>query len=159
VRAYVALGSNLGDRAGYLARARAALAALPGTRVRGASRLYQTDPVGPPGQGPYLNQVLRLETGLPPGALLRAMLAIERENGRVRTVRFGPRTLDLDLLDWGGLAIRAPGLVLPHPRLHLRAFVLVPLAELDPAWRHPRLGRTAAGLLRRVDRRGVRPYP
>ncbi len=159
MRAYVALGSNLGDRAGYLDRARKALAVLPQTRLVAASRVYETDPVGPPGQGPYLNQVVRLETGLRPGPLLRALLAIEAQNGRVRTAPMGPRTLDLDLLDWGGLALKARGLTLPHPRLHLRPFVLVPLAELEPGWRHPRLGQTAARLLRRVGRRGVRPYP
>ncbi len=157
--AYVALGSNLGDRAAYLARARARLAALPETRLVAASRIYETEPVGPPGQGPYLNQVVRLSTGLRPGRLLADLLAIEAENGRVRGERFGPRTLDLDLLDWGGLAVRARGLTLPHPRLHLRAFVLVPLAELDPNWRHPRLLRTAARLLKGLDPRGVRPFP
>jgi 2-amino-4-hydroxy-6-hydroxymethyldihydropteridine diphosphokinase len=131
VAAFVALGSNLGDRAAHLEHALAALAALPSTRVVATSSVRETDPVGPPGQGPYLNAVAELRT---------ALLAVERERGRDRSreVRFGPRTLDLDLLCWGtavpgGDRLDAPGLTVPHPRMHERAFVLEPLAELAPA--------------------------
>lgn len=139
VAAFVALGSNLGDRAAHLEHALAALAALPSTRVVATSSVRETDPVGPPGQGPYLNAVAELRTALAPRALLAALLAVERERGRDRSreVRFGPRTLDLDLLAWGpatpgGRSIDVPGLQVPHPRMHERRFVLDPLAEIAP---------------------------
>lgn len=140
VRALVALGSNVGDRAAHLAAARAAMAALPGTRVLGRSAIHETDPVGPPGQGPYLNAVDLLSTTLAPRALLDALLAIEGDRGRDRSreVRNGPRTLDLDILAYGDAApggaarIAAPGLDVPHPRMAGRAFVLLPLAEVAP---------------------------
>ena len=141
VRAFVALGSNVGDRAAHLEAARAAMAALAGTRVLARSGVHETDPVGPPGQGPYLNGVDELETTLSARALLEALLAIERTRGRDRSreVRFGPRTLDLDLLAYGdarpggGARIDAPGLQVPHPRMGEREFVLRPLGEIAPA--------------------------
>lgn len=157
-RALVALGSNLGDRAGHLLGAVAALARRPEVRLAGLSRIYETVPVGPAGQGPYLNAVLAVETELGPLELLEVLLAIERAHGRVRRERWGPRTLDLDLLDFGGRVLERPGLSLPHPRLHERAFVLVPLAEVAPDWRHPLLRTTAAELLAKLDRSGVRPW-
>jgi len=157
--AYVGLGSNLGDRAAILARALEALGASPGIRLRATSRLYETEPVGPP-QGRYLNAVACLETSLAPRALLARLLEIEREAGRVRGgERNGPRTLDLDLLLYDGICLEEPGLVLPHPRLHQRAFVLEPLCELAPEARHPVLGETVAALAARVrDPSAVRPY-
>ncbi len=157
-RAFIALGSNLGDRAGYLLSAVVALASLEATRIVRLSRIYETAPVGPLEQGPYLNAVLEVDTDLPPETLMQALLAIEAEHGRMRTVRYGPRTLDLDLLLYEDLVLDRPGLTLPHPRMHQRAFVLVPLAEIAPNARHPGLGKTAAELLAGVEKNGVRPY-
>jgi 2-amino-4-hydroxy-6-hydroxymethyldihydropteridine diphosphokinase len=130
--AYLALGSNLGDRAGHLAFARAALALLPGTRVTGASAVEETAPFGPVPQGPYLNQMLRVETTLSPEVLLGAALDIERQAGRDRAtaVRWGPRTLDIDLVLHGGTRLDTPALTLPHPGLADRAFWRRELAEL-----------------------------
>ena len=133
--AFVALGSNLGDRAAHLARAVEGLARLPSTRVAAVSSWIETDAVGgPPGQPRYLNGVARIETELAPRALLDRLLAIERGAGRERVggVRDAPRTLDLDLLLYAEVAVAAPGLVVPHPRMEERLFVLRPLAELAP---------------------------
>jgi 2-amino-4-hydroxy-6-hydroxymethyldihydropteridine diphosphokinase len=129
--AYIALGSNLGDRAGYLARARAAIAALRGTRLVGESDVEETSPIGPSGQGPYLNQMVAIETTLEPGELLTHLLAIERANGRQRTERWGSRTLDLDIVRYGDRSIAEPGLTIPHPELPNRDFWQRELAQLD----------------------------
>jgi 2-amino-4-hydroxy-6-hydroxymethyldihydropteridine diphosphokinase len=128
--AYVALGSNLGDRAAYLARARVAIAALPGTRLVGESDVEETAPIGPPGQGPYLNQMVAIETMLSPTDLLARLLEIERANGRQRTVRWGSRTLDLDIVRYGDRAVTEPGLTIPHPQLPNRDFWQRELAQL-----------------------------
>jgi 2-amino-4-hydroxy-6-hydroxymethyldihydropteridine diphosphokinase len=130
-RAYVALGSNLGDRAGHLAAARAALAALPGTRVVAESPVEETQPLGGMAQPPYLNQMVLLETALEPRALLAACQAIERSRGRVRTERWGPRTLDLDIVRYGHRRIADPDLIIPHPGLSDRDFWKRELAELE----------------------------
>ena len=132
-RAFVSLGSNLGDRAGYLAGARDALAALPRTAVRAISRVYETAPREVTDQPPFLNQVLCLETALAPRELLRACQAVEHAHDRRRELRFGPRTLDIDILLFQEVESDDPELTLPHPRMVKRAFVLVPLAEV---WRH-----------------------
>jgi 2-amino-4-hydroxy-6-hydroxymethyldihydropteridine diphosphokinase len=159
VAAYVSLGTNLGDRATHLAFALRRLAALDATRVAGVSPVYETDPVGPPPQGPYLNAVVCLDTELGARDLLGALLAIERAAGRERSEeRNAARTLDLDLLLHGDLVIDEPGLVVPHPRLAERPFVLEPLAALAPTLAHPVLGETIATLAARVrDPRAVRP--
>ena len=128
--AYIALGSNLGDRAAYLARARAAIAALPDTRLLGESDVEETAPIGPPDQGPYLNQMVAIETMLSPADLLTRLLEIERANGRQRTVRWGSRTLDLDIVRYGDRAITEPGLRIPHPQLPNRDFWQRELAQL-----------------------------
>jgi 2-amino-4-hydroxy-6-hydroxymethyldihydropteridine diphosphokinase len=126
-RAFLGLGSNLGDR---LAHLRAAVASLPD--VVAVSDVYETDPVGGPEQGPYLNCVAELDTDLSPRALLAAAQAAERAADRVRTVRWGPRTLDVDVLLVDDLTVDEPDLVVPHPRMFERSFVLIPLSDLAP---------------------------
>jgi 2-amino-4-hydroxy-6-hydroxymethyldihydropteridine diphosphokinase len=155
---FLSLGSNLGDRLQRLEQAEIALAAK-GFETHTRSAVYETEPVGGPVQGDFLNRVLRGNTALSPRELLHACLEVEREAGRVRQQRNGPRTLDVDILLFGSLAIQEPGFVVPHPRLHERRFVLAPLAEIAPAVRHPVLGRTAAELLDTCpDRAAVRPF-
>ena len=127
---YVALGSNLGDRAAHLAGARAALAALPATALTGASAVEETAPLGAADQPPYLNQMVRLETGLEPRALMRACQAIERAAGRERRERWASRTLDLDIVLFGERRISEPDLMIPHPGLAHRDFWQRELAEL-----------------------------
>jgi 2-amino-4-hydroxy-6-hydroxymethyldihydropteridine diphosphokinase len=158
VTAYLGLGSNLGDRLATLRASRVALNAVPGVRVLESSRLYETAPVGgPPGQGPYLNGVLAVATKLSPLFFLDACLAVEETFGRDRRERWGARTLDLDLLFHGRTVCADARLILPHPRLHQRAFILVPLEELAPGLVHPGLGLTVRQLLERLpDREGVR---
>ena len=136
VRVIVALGSNVEPRADYLARARVALAAFPGTWLERASAVIETTPVVVPLEYvdlAFLNQVLVLWTTLEPYDFSRRMHAVEDRLGRVRTVRNGPRTIDVDLIDFGGLVNDDPALTLPHPRAHLRDFVMRPLAELGIA--------------------------
>jgi 2-amino-4-hydroxy-6-hydroxymethyldihydropteridine diphosphokinase len=130
-RVFVALGSNVGDRAAHLAHARERLAALPGTRLAGASRVEETAPLGPVAQGPYLNQMIVLETTLTPRALLAACRAIEAERGRERRERWGPRTLDLDIVRFGDRAVHETDLTIPHPELPNRDFWLREIAELE----------------------------
>ena len=127
----MALGSNLGDRTGHLAYARERLAALPRTRLLKQSRVEETAPLGPVPQGPYLNQIVLLDTALEPVELLAHLHAIEAERGRERRVRWGPRTLDLDIVRFGERAVRDPALTIPHPELPHRAFWLREIAELD----------------------------
>ncbi|MGH7614788.1 MAG: 2-amino-4-hydroxy-6-hydroxymethyldihydropteridine diphosphokinase [Gemmatimonadales bacterium] len=130
-RVYVALGSNLGDRAGHLAHARMRLAALPGTALVAASVIEETAPLGPVPQGAYLNQMVLLETTLAPEELLRHAQLIEQERGRERGVRWGPRTLDLDIVRFGDRVVDSPGLTLPHPQLDARDFWQREVAQLD----------------------------
>ncbi|MDE2584459.1 MAG: 2-amino-4-hydroxy-6-hydroxymethyldihydropteridine diphosphokinase [Betaproteobacteria bacterium] len=145
-RAFVALGANLEDPAAQVRAALEALAALPGVRLVRASSLYRTAPVGVTGQPDYINAVAEVSTDLPPGELLAALFRIEEQFGRERHYRYAPRTLDLDLLLHDDLVLHTPDLTLPHPRLHLRAFVLVPLAEIAPDLRLPGRGSVAAWL-------------
>ena len=130
-RVFVALGSNVGDRAAHLAFARERLAALPDTRLVAATRVEETAPLGPVPQGPFLNQMVLLETMLEPRDLLRALLEIERERGRERGDRWGPRTLDLDLVRYGDRVVTEPGLTVPHPELPNRDFWRREVAELE----------------------------
>lgn len=147
---FVALGSNLGDRLGTLLAAVEELDRLPMTRVERRSRFIETEPEGPPGQGPYLNGVAQLRSRLEPRPLLEALLAIEHRHGRRRASEQpqGPRTLDLDLLLHGQRVLREGDLVLPHPRMHQRHFVLAPLAEIAPRTLHPLLHASVESLLR-----------
>ena len=144
--AYIALGANLGDAAGTVRAAMGALANMPESGVRRCSSLYRTAPVGIADQPSFINAVALLETKLPPETLLDALLEIEQRFGRVRAEKNGPRTLDLDLLLYDDQFIDLPRLTLPHPRLHLRAFVLQPLAEISPDLAIPGRGNIASWL-------------
>lgn len=161
VRACIGLGGNIGDVATALRGALAALGALPGTRLLRASRFYRTPAWGVEAQPDFINAAAVVETTLAPRALLDALLGIERAHGRERAAdgsRWGPRTLDLDLLLHGDAVIDEPGLVLPHPQMHLRAFVLLPLAEVAADADVPGRGRVAA-LLGAIDADGIVPVP
>jgi 2-amino-4-hydroxy-6-hydroxymethyldihydropteridine diphosphokinase len=154
IPAWIGLGSNLGDRRARLDAAVKALSETPGIAVRAVSSFYETAPVGGPGgQEPFLNAAAQLETDLGPEHLLQALHAVEHQQGRVRSVRWGERTLDLDLLLYGDQIIETPELTVPHPRFAWRRFVLAPLAEIAPAAIDPWTGRSVAELLERVDRR------
>ena len=140
VRAYVALGANIGAPVQHLRAAVVDLAALPGTRVVARSSLYRSAPVGLVDQPDFINAVVAVDTGLEALPLLHALLAIEARHGRVRSVPNAPRTLDLDLLMHGDAIVASAELTLPHPRMHERAFVLLPLLEIAPEVLLPGLG-------------------
>ncbi len=144
--AYVALGANIGDPTATVLAAFAALANLPDSRVVHTSSLYRTAPLGLKNQPDFINAVALLETGLAPEELLDALLDLEARFGRVRRDHNGPRTLDLDLLLYNDIELELPRLILPHPRLHLRAFVLYPLADIAPDLALPGRGSLAAWL-------------
>lgn len=148
VRVYIALGANLGDRLGALRAAVATLAEAEHISLKSASALYETAPVGGPEDQPsFLNGVLEIETSLSPYALLDLLQTIEQENHRTRDIRWGPRTLDLDILFFGDQRLNDGRLEVPHPRLHLRRFVLQPLADLALDFMHPVNKKTIAELL------------
>jgi 2-amino-4-hydroxy-6-hydroxymethyldihydropteridine diphosphokinase len=142
-RAYVGLGANLGPREVTLLRAADLLAAADGVEVVAVAQLRETEPVGLLEQPPFLNGAVAIDTSLPPRALLDLLLEIERSLGRVRGERWGPRTIDLDLLAYGDERVEEEGLHVPHPRLHERRFALEPLAELDPELEIPGLGKVS----------------
>ncbi len=156
--AYIALGSNLGDPRRQVLDAMDALAALPGSHLLQRSPLYRTPPWGVLEQPPFVNAVVALKTTRAPHDLLDALLEIEQQAGRVRALRNGPRTLDLDLLHFEGVQCHDDRLTLPHPRMAERAFVLLPLADIAPALQVPGCG-TVAELLARVDTAGCERLP
>jgi len=149
INAYIALGSNLGERSANLRGGLEGIGALESTTLGRCSKIIETDPVGPGVQGRYLNAVVQIRTGLAPGELLEALLAIETRFGRDRSTqtRWGARTLDLDLLMYGDRTIDEPGLRVPHPFLHTRSFVLIPLCEIAPDELIPGYKKTPRELL------------
>jgi 2-amino-4-hydroxy-6-hydroxymethyldihydropteridine diphosphokinase len=161
MKAYVAVGSNLGDRWARLALAARALRAAPGVAVLRASRVWDAAPLGPP-QPRYLNAVLELETTRTPASLLGLLREVESAAGRTRHLHWGPRTLDLDLLLLGDLVVRTPGLTIPHPEIARRVFVLAPLAELRPDLPVPGTDSTVGRLLEEAPGLDISPmggYP
>ena len=147
---FIGFGSNVGDRVDFCDRAVTLLSLLPHSRLQGVSLLYETEPVRDridPGEGGVLNGVVQLETDIAPRSLLTTLQEIERALDRDEDNRSGPRTIDLDILFYGELVIKELGLTIPHPRLHQRRFVLMPMNELDPLWVHPTLNQSVAQLL------------
>ena len=147
---FIGFGSNVGDRIDFCDRAVTLLSLLPHSQVVGLSLLYETEPVhdhAQPGDGWFLNGVIQLKTDVAPHSLLMVLREIERSLGRDEEHRLGPRTIDLDILFYGQRVIDEPDLAVPHPRLHQRRFVLLPLSELDPFWMHPSRHRTITQLL------------
>jgi 2-amino-4-hydroxy-6-hydroxymethyldihydropteridine diphosphokinase len=157
-RAVLSVGANLGDRLGTLQGCVLVIARLPDTDVLAISPVYETAPVGGPAQPDYLNAVLEVATGLPPRDLLEATRLIEADFGRIRAERFGPRTLDIDIISYAGQVSDDSVLTLPHPRAHERAFVLAPWHDIDPAAELPGRGAVTQ-LLATLDRDGMRQVP
>lgn len=163
---YLGLGSNMGDRQARLAAAVRGLNALPKTKVIRIGGVYETAPVGGPAeQGDYLNSACQIETGLTPRELLAEIHALEEHIGRDRSedgyVMWGPRVIDIDILLWDGVTVSDPDLFIPHPRLAIRAFALLPLADIAPDTVHPFEGLTVRQLLERIENpyEGIRRLP
>lgn len=154
--AYVGVGSNTGNRPSYILRALRMLDQTKGLRILSVSPLYQSEPVGGPPQPYYLNAVAKIRTALKPSALLRSLQRVERRCGRKRLIRWGPRTLDLDLLTYGNRTIRKSHLQIPHPRYHMRRFVLVPFCDVSAGFVHPVYRRKNSRLLRELTPTGQR---
>lgn len=146
--AYIGLGSNIGDKTSNLKKAIDELGRVSGNKVLAASSFYKTEPVGEVEQDWFINAAVKIETGLPPRELLKTLLDIERNLGRVREIKWGPRIIDLDILIYDDLVMEEEGLTIPHPCLHERGFVLTPLAEIAPAYVHPWLKKSVSDLLR-----------
>jgi len=156
---FIAIGSNLGDRLRCLTSAQQLLLEEVGASVFRASEIYETEPVGGPPQGKYLNAVWEFETKLSPEDLLEKLLGIENKLGRERSVPNAPRSLDLDILFYEDLVLESDPLVIPHPRLHERTFVLQPLMDLAPNWMHPVLKRTVKELYENLSVGAAFPHP
>ncbi len=157
-KAYIGLGSNQGERLSLLRRSLELLGRAQNITVSAVSPLYETEPVGGPRQGLYLNACAALDTALSPVKLLKLMLDVENSLGRVRKRRWGPRTLDLDLLIYESLLMKTPTLTLPHPRMTERLFVLAPLSHIAPNLIIPGTGRTVSEFKSFLDPGGVKPY-
>ena len=157
--AYIGIGSNLGDKRHNCLTAIERIEQIPGCQLTGLSDWYLTKPVGVKGQDWYVNGVVSISTEIPPQALLRTLLDIETDMGRVRGERWESRIIDLDILLYGHEIISESDLTVPHPLMHLRKFVLVPLVQLDPDLIHPSLGLTMAELLRRIPNDGQEVVP
>lgn len=149
--AFIGLGSNMGDKLANLKKAIEGLGKIQGTKVLTVSSLYKTEPVGGVEQDWFVNVVAEVETGLTPRELLNALLSIEKNLGRVRDIKWGPRIIDLDVLLYDDLVMDEEGLSIPHPYLHKRAFVLVPLAEIAPKVMHPKLKKTMSELMHGIQ--------
>ena len=158
MKAYLGLGSNTGDRFENLKKAVQQLNTQSGIRVQRVSPVYETVPMGGPEQSYYLNAVVEIETTLEAENLLTCCLNIEKEIGRIRTVHWGPRIIDIDIELYGQLVVKATELTIPHPLMHERAFVLRPLSDIAPDFVHPVLGLTVKELLARVEDSGVKNY-
>lgn len=150
----IALGSNLGDSIAILEAAIKALERMPGIEIIIVSSWYETKAIGPP-QPNYINGCISVRTEQKPHSLLQILLGIEKEFGRIRREKWGPRTLDLDLLLYDDLILETPSLQIPHPRMRERAFVLAPLAQIEPSWIEPVSGKSIKELLKAVDCTGV----
>jgi 2-amino-4-hydroxy-6-hydroxymethyldihydropteridine diphosphokinase len=153
---YLSLGTNLGDRLGNLQEAVTSLP--PQVNVLAQSSVYKTAPWGYTDQPEFLNQVIQAETDLAPGDLITFLKKLETDLGRQPSFRYGPRLIDIDILFYGELVTDGPDLVIPHPRLHERAFVLVPLAEIAPDLRHPKIGKDVRELLEQLDPSGIEQH-
>ncbi len=151
VMAFIGLGANIGEPRRQLAEALARLSATEEVEVVKASSFYLNPPLGPPDQPWYVNAVIQVRTRLTPEELLRVLHKVEQDLGRVRQERWGPRVIDLDLLLYNGVIFSGPDLCLPHPEMHNRSFVLVPLVEIAPQAWHPALEKTASELLEKLD--------
>lgn len=145
--AYIGLGSNIGDKTGNLKKAIDELGRVSGNKVLAVSSFYKTEPVGEVEQDWFINAVVKIETGLIPRELLKTLLDIERNLGRIREIKWGPRIIDLDILLYDDLVIEEEGLAVPHPHLHERGFALTPLAEIAPGYVHPRLKKSISEIL------------
>ena len=149
--AYIGFGSNIGDRLGHIQNAIDTLSKTEGITLKKISSIYKTDPVGYEAQAQFLNGVAAIQTDLPPLSLLRTLKDIEAVVGRQHRIRWGPREIDLDILIYGDLCLQTEKLVIPHPEMHLRRFVLAPLAEIAPDLVHPVFQETVQTLLERLE--------
>ena len=150
MKAFIGIGSNLGEKERNIRRAVDEIAVMPFTKLITVSSLYDSEPVGEVEQGNFVNAVALVETDLPARRLLWNLMLIEQRMGRVRTIRWGPRTIDLDIVLYGKNIVEEDGLVIPHPELEKRAFVLIPLLEIEPDLVHPRTKESVRKLLKKV---------